>query len=87
MVIVYEKECEAASKNIKAITALARRLSAISKELKKQGVYVFGGSGSGTIRFNDGWDKPLILAHIGQGFDGGCGASRDDGPDGLLRGE
>ena len=82
--IVYERECKAAGKDIKAIAALARKLAAISKELRKQGVYVFGGSGSGTIRAHG--DKPLILAHIGQGFDGGCGACGPDA-DGLLRGE
>ena len=84
---VNEEECLAAGKDIKAIRLLARKLAKIGAELHKNGVYVFGGSGSGTIRCNDDPRKPLVLADFGQGFDGGCGACNDYGPDGLMRGE
>lgn len=87
MIDVHEAECAAAGKDPKAVASLARKLGGISREMNKLGVYVFGGSGTGTIRFNDGRDKPLVLAHCGQGFDGGDGACNPYGPDGLLRGE
>ena len=84
---VFVDECKAAGKRTQTIAALAQKLEAIGKELHKQGVYVFGGSGAGTIRFNDGNRRPLVLAHFGQGFDGGDGACDNSGPDGLMRGE
>ena len=84
---IHEDECFAAGKDVKAIASVARKLHKLSKELDRLGVYVFGGSGTGTIRFNDGNGGPLVLAHIGQGFDGGDGACDAYGSDGLLRGE
>jgi hypothetical protein len=47
---------------------------------------VFGGSGSGTLRFVDGGNGALVVADLDGLFGGGDGAnnSRDDG---LLRGE
>ena len=84
---IHEDECKAAGKDVKAIKSVARKLYSISKEMDRLGVYVFGGSGSGTVRFNDGKGGPLVLAHCGQGFDGGDGACDDNGPDGLMRGE
>lgn len=83
---IGEEECLAAGKDAAVILRLARKLENISKEMKTAGVYLFGGSGTGTIRFNDGRGGPLVLAHVGQGFDGGDGAARI-GSDGLLRGE
>jgi len=87
MVTIYGDECEVAGKDRKAINALARKLAKISDELDALGVYVFGGSGSGSIRCRDGFNGPLVLATFGQGFDGGDGACNDYGPDGLMRGE
>jgi hypothetical protein len=87
---VNEKECEAGGKDVKAIASLARRFAALSKEMQKQGVYLFGGSGTGQIRCKDSNEihsRPLVLAEVGQGFDGGCGACDNYGPDGLMRGE
>lgn len=84
-----ENECEAAGLDIKKVGSLARRFEKLSKEAHAMGLYVFGGSGSGTLRYSDrdGGNTPLIVASISpNGFDGGCGASRNDG-DGLLRGE
>lgn len=82
-----ENECEAAGIDAKKVESLARRYVALAKESNKLGVYVFGGSGSGSIRPNNGMDRPLILASLTPyGFDGGCGGCRED-EDGLLRGE
>lgn len=82
-----EDECEAAGIDAKKVESLARRYAALARESKKLGVYVFGGSGLGTIRHYHTNDQPLILASITPyGFDGGCGATRTD-DDGLLRGE
>ena len=84
---INDEEIEAAGKDVKAITKIARKLHNASKELDRLGVYVFGSSGQGTIRFNDGKGGPLVLAHIGHHFDGGDGACNTYRGDGLLRGE
>lgn len=82
-----ESECQAAGIDTKKVESLARRFAALSKEAHKAGVYMFGGSGSGTLRPIRNQGEPLILAHVTPtGFDGGCGATRTD-KDGLLRGE
>jgi hypothetical protein len=87
LLTIHEHECEAAGKDTGKITQLALDLHRISVRMKQLGVYVFGGSGSGTIRAQmPGDDRPLVLADIGSGFDGGDGATREDA-DGLLRGE
>jgi hypothetical protein len=82
-----EAECEAAGIDTKKVESLARRFAALAKESHALGVYVFGGSGSGTIRPIRHNERPLILASItSSGFDGGDGATRTD-EDGLLHGE
>lgn len=82
-----ENECEAAGIDSKKVESLARRFAALAKESHALGVYVFGGSGSGTIRPIRHNERPLILARItSSGFDGGDGATHTD-EDGLLRGE
>ena len=88
MAYVNERECKAAGKDPRRVKELADELYRISVRMKRMGVYVFGGSGSGSIRAkSEGDDRPLILAGFsGYGFDGGDGAEREDG-DGLLRGE
>lgn len=82
-----EEECEAAGIDPNKVESLARRFAALSKEASALGVYMFGGSGSGTLRPIQHNERPLILAHVTtSGFDGGCGATRND-ENGLLRGE
>lgn len=52
-----------------------------------RGLTIFGGSGSGTLRFRDDDVKgALMVACIDGDFDGGDGAQTDYG-DGLMRGE
>jgi hypothetical protein len=84
---VNEKECAKAGKNAETIEQLARHFSSAGRRARKLGVYVFGGSGGGTIRCRDAdGGRPLILANIDGEFDGGDGASRPDA-EGLERGE
>ena len=63
--------------------AISRR-----RHAKKLGIYVFGGSGTGTLRIHlDDGKTALILANLdGCYYDGGDGGCRPD-EDGLLRGE
>lgn len=82
-----ERECTKAGKDLEAIERLAADFSVLGKRARKLGVYIFGGSGSGTIRWQDpGDDRPLVLASIDGNFDGGDGAIRYDS-EGLERGE
>jgi hypothetical protein len=75
----------------KKIASIARRISKAAKEAEEMGIEIFGGTGSGSLRFNDGgWggsvSAALIIANLDGSFDGGCGASSWD-ENGLLRGE
>lgn len=86
MASVTEKECEAAGLNPLDVKRIAQGLSRYAKEAKKLGIEVFGGSGSGSLRFNDGGNGNLILADLDGDFDGGDGGC-DEIDDGLIRGE
>lgn len=79
-------ECLAAGLDPAQVRRIAKGLSRYAKEAKSLGVEVFGGSGFGQLRFDDGGDGKLIVAELDGLFDGGDGASgpRDDG---LMRGE
>jgi hypothetical protein len=87
---LHEDEIKAAGLEPQAVAALARRLERAAKDARKMGLTVFGGTGTGTLRFNDDqWNptnRPLILADIEGPWDGGDGASWTDDA-GLLRGE
>ena len=83
---VNEAECEKAELNIKKVESIARRLSRAANEAVSLGLTVFGGSGSGSLRFYDGSGKDLVVATLDGIFDGGDGATRED-DEGLLRGE
>ncbi|URC22859.1 hypothetical protein KASHIRA_02850 [Serratia phage vB_SmaM-Kashira] len=83
-----EDECLAAGLDPKEVDKIARGLSRYGKMAKDLGISVFGGSGSGSLRFNQMNGKPeLIVADLVGGiFDGGDGATDYDS-DGLRRGE
>lgn len=86
MIQVYEKECESSGLDQKKVESLAKRISKLAIEAHKLGLFIFGGSGSGTLRMHDGSGRPLIIAAIDGEFDGGDGACWLD-PQGLMRGE
>jgi len=83
-------ECDAAKLDIKKVESIARRLSSAAKEADALGMHIFGGAGSGTLRFDDGEGcmgaQSLIIADLDGRFDGGDGAEEPD-EGGLIRGE
>lgn len=80
------KECEAAGLDAKEVERIAKGLSRYAKQADALGMEIFGGSGSGTLRFDDGNLHKLIVADIDGFFDGGDGGSKPS-EDGLSRGE
>jgi hypothetical protein len=81
-----EDECAAAGIDPKKIASIARRIERAAVEARALGVQVFGGSGSASLRFDDGERHMLILANIDGNWSGGCGAEMSDAA-GLMRGE
>ncbi|MBO9428281.1 hypothetical protein [Sulfitobacter sp. R18_1] len=86
MAYANEKECEAAGLDPREVEAICRRLERAGKDAAKLGMHVFGGSGSGSLRFET--DRgPLVVANmLGGSWDGGDGGTDID-EDGFLRGE
>lgn len=84
--LVNEDECKSAGLDIKKVESISRRLSKAAMEAQEMGLTVFGGSGTGTLRFHDGQDRSLIVSYLNGDFDGGDGACMED-ENGLLRGE
>lgn len=81
-----EEECRAAGLDPSKVEAIARRLERAGRDAAALGLHVFGGSGSGTLRF-DTSKGPLVVARmLGGSWDGGDGGTDVD-EDGLLRGE
>jgi len=85
--IINVAECEAAHLDPKEVRRIANGLSRYAKEAQALGITVFGGSGGGSLRFNDGGPGSLLVAEIEGDFDGGDGAADTASIDGLLRGE
>ena len=84
-----EMECIAADLDVERVEPIAKRISKAAREAEKIGVKIFGGSGSGTLRFFDQKgieSRPLVVAHLDGNIDGGDGSTREDSA-GLLRGE
>lgn len=82
-----EDECLAAELDPKEVEKIARGIARYAKMADDLGIHIFGGSCSGSLRYDDGGGAPLVVAsHIGLNFDGGDGATDQDS-DGLLRGE
>lgn len=86
MAFEYASECEAAGLDPAQVRRIAKGLSRYAKEASALGMTVFGGAGSGSLRFDDGGNGPLVVADLDGNFDGGDGAA-DTSVDGLLRGE
>lgn len=89
---VNENECSFAGLDPTKVASIARRIGAAAKEARAMGLTVFGGSGTGTLRWHgenttDYRLGALIVAKIdGGSWDGGDGAEHTD-EHGLTRGE
>ena len=83
-----EQEIACAGLDRAEVLKVVRELAKYGALAKKMGLTVFGGSGSGQLRFDDHSDLgPLVVAFIPEGnFDGGDGHVVEDA-EGLLRGE
>jgi len=84
--LVNEPECIAAGLDPKEIKRIAKGLSRYARQAEKMGLTIFGGSGTGSIRYDDGGLGSLLVAEIDGNFDGGDGTTPFSN-DGLLRGE
>lgn len=84
---VNTEECNAAGLDPKEVERIAAGLSRYGRQARNLGITVFGGSGSGELRFDDniGYGS-LKIAYLEGTFDGGAGADQSYG-DGLQRGE
>jgi hypothetical protein len=84
--ILNRKECDKAEVDPKAVASIARRIESACRDADCLGITVFMGSFS-SLRFHDGGDRHLILAHLQSlNCDGGDGAYETDS-DGYERGE
>lgn len=87
MSTVNDVECAAAGLDPQEVARVARGLERYAKQARALGLTIFGSSGNGSLRFDDGESQHLVVAEISTPvFDGGDGAARKDA-DGLLRGE
>ncbi|RCW64038.1 hypothetical protein DET61_11679 [Marinobacter nauticus] len=83
---VNEDECEAAGLDPEEVKRIATGLSRYAKKAEALGLQIFGGTGTGSLRFDDGGPGKLVVAEIEGNFDGGDGGSTAS-KGGLLRGE
>ena len=84
-----KEECEKAGFDHKKVAEIERGLSKYSRMADKLGIFLFGGSGTGSLRFYDKIgleERPLILGYFSGYVDGGDGACWED-DEGLMRGE
>ncbi|MFD2257459.1 hypothetical protein ACFSSA_12315 [Luteolibacter algae] len=73
---IDEELCESFGLDPKRVKSIASRLSKAAKEAEELGLTVFGGSGSGNLRFNDAdMQGPghSEVATLDGCFDGGSG--------------
>lgn len=84
MYLASHDECAAADLDPDEVNRIARGLDRYAKQAHKLGLHIFGGSGSGTLRFGE---DQLVVADILNGhFDGGDGSEKI-GSNGLRYGE
>lgn len=76
--IIYadEESCLAAGVDPKKIELLAKKVSRLAREVEAMGLFIFGGSGSGTLRTVRTYDYGQIVVanldgNIWSGGDGG----------------
>ncbi len=89
--MIYEDAIDKVGLDVQKVESIANRISTAAREADGLGLKIFGGTGSGTLRFDDNPESVetelLIIAELdGICWDGGDGATREDS-DGYLRGE
>lgn len=84
----HEAECIAANLNPEEVERISKGLARYFKQAAKLGLMSFGGTGSLTLRHDDGSPLgALIVSCVYEGLvDGGDGSYSPE-EDGLLRGE
>ena len=83
--IVYEESCKLVNVTPAEVVRLARRLERVALDAQRTGLQVFGGAGSGYLRFLAA-DGPVIVASIDGSWSGGDGGCEEDS-EGVMRGE
>lgn len=81
-----DDECEAAGLDRKEVERIAAGLSRYAKQATALRLTIFGGSGTGSLRYEDGGGGKLVVASLRGLFDGGDGRESSM-EDGYLRGE
>ena len=89
---VLEKECTYAGLDVKEVASIARGLSKYARKAEKLGLHIFGGSGTGQLRWEEDAmahnDHVLIVAFLDGHFTGGDGsAGYIYSEEGLVRSE
>lgn len=88
MIYADEESCKAAGVDPMKVESIARRLDKLGREAEKMGLFIFGGSGSGTLRTQESYNnRNIVVASFGSGgeWDGGDGATTTI--DGVMYGE
>lgn len=73
-----EDSCLAAGVDPKKVDALAKKLSRLASEVEAMGLYIFGGSGSGSLRTVKTYEHgQIVVANLDVNiWDGGDGGVR-----------
>lgn len=61
---VNDAECEAAGLDPEEVKRIATGLSRYAKKAEALGLQIFGGTGTGSLRFDDGGPGKLVVAEI-----------------------
>lgn len=88
MIYADEESCKAAGVDPMKVESLAKRLEKLGREASKMGLFIFGGSGSGTLRTRESYgNRNIVVASFGEGseWDGGDGSTIMI--DGVIYGE
>lgn len=72
---IYDEKIEAYGLDRKKVASIARRISKAAREASALGLTVFGGSGSGSLRYSDSGSSGVqtVVAFLDGNFDGGDG--------------